>query len=75
VRFTVDEDKCTHCGACVLTCPTDMVRDKRGAIKISFVACIGCGHCMAICPEGAVSLEQIEYEGGFVPRPAPAVDA
>jgi len=46
-----------------------MVRDKRGAIKISFVACIGCGHCMAICPEGAISLEQIEYEGEFQPRP------
>ncbi|MCE5238804.1 nitroreductase family protein [bacterium] len=74
MRFEVDERKCTHCGACIATCPTDMVRDKRGAIKISFVACIGCGHCMAVCPEGAVSLAEIEYEGGFLPRP-PAVSA
>jgi len=74
VRFEVDELKCTHCGACIATCPTDMVRDKRGAIKISFVACIGCGHCMAICPEGAVSLAEIEYKGGFQPRP-PRVSA
>ncbi|MBU0610479.1 MAG: nitroreductase family protein [Armatimonadetes bacterium] len=75
MRFAVDEEKCTHCGACIATCPTDMVRDKRGAIKISFVACIGCGHCMAICPEGAINLEQIEYEGDFQPMPQAVPDA
>lgn len=69
MRFAVDESKCTLCGACLLTCPTDMVREKRGAIKISFVACIGCGHCQAICPAGAISLEQIEYEGDFAAGP------
>lgn len=61
MRFNVDEAKCTMCGACLTTCPTDMVRDKRGAIKISWVACIGCGHCMAICPTGAVSCEEGEF--------------
>jgi nitroreductase len=50
-----------------------MVRDKRGAIKISHVACIGCGHCLAICPEGAISLREIEYEGSFAPLTEPAV--
>ena len=73
MRFCVDEEKCTLCGACLTTCPTDMVREKRGAIKISFVACIGCGHCMAVCPAGAVSCEQVGYEGGFEPRPAPSL--
>jgi len=73
LRFQVDEQKCTHCGACLTTCPTDMVRDKRGAIKISFVACIGCGHCLAICPEGAVSLQEGGPEATFRPLPeAPA---
>ncbi len=75
MRFTVDEARCTLCGACILTCPTDMVREKRGAIKISRVACIGCGHCMAICPEGAVSLEEIDYEGDFQPAVGAHVDA
>jgi nitroreductase/NAD-dependent dihydropyrimidine dehydrogenase PreA subunit len=69
VRFAVDEEKCTLCGACVLTCPTDMVREKRGAIKISWVACLGCGHCLAVCPEGAIRLEQSEYPADFAPRP------
>lgn len=70
MRFTVDEAKCTMCGACVLTCPTDMVREKRGAIKISWVACIGCGHCLARCPVGAISLEEPGPEGDFGPLPA-----
>lgn len=69
MRFEVDEQKCTLCGACIATCPTDMVREKRGAIKISWVACIGCGHCLAICPEGAVRLAEVEYPGEFIPRP------
>lgn len=70
MRLEVDESKCTLCGACVLTCPTDMVREKRGAIKISWVACIGCGHCQAICPEGAISLTECDYAGAFAPLPS-----
>lgn len=69
MRFQADESRCTHCGACVATCPTDMVRDRRGAVKISFVACIGCGHCMAICPEGAISAAEVAEDGQFAPRP------
>lgn len=68
MRFEVDQDKCIMCGACIATCPTDMVRDKRGAIKISWVACIGCGHCMAICPRGAISLTE-PGDGQFLPAP------
>lgn len=69
MRFQVNETSCTHCGACVAACPTDMVRDRRGAIKISFVACIGCGHCMAICPEGAISLQEADDQEQFSRRP------
>jgi nitroreductase len=46
-----------------------MVREKRGAIKISWVACIGCGHCLAVCPEGAISLQECEYGGEFAALP------
>lgn len=67
MRFFVEQEKCTHCGACIEACPTDMIRERNGQLKISFVACIGCGHCLAICPAGAISLQEIEYEGEFRP--------
>ena len=69
MRLTVDPDKCTLCGACILTCPTDMVRDKGGWIKISRVMCIDCGHCVAVCPEGAVIVADEELRAQFDPVP------
>lgn len=30
MRLTVNPDRCTLCGACVLTCPADMIREKGG---------------------------------------------
>ena len=58
MRLTVNPDLCTLCGACLLTCPADMVREKEGRIKIGRVMCIQCGHCVALCPEGAISVEE-----------------
>ncbi len=69
MRFNVEQEKCTHCGACIAACPTDMIRERNGQLKISFVACIGCGHCLAICPTGAISLQELEYDGAFTPAP------
>ena len=65
MKLTVDPEKCTLCGACIPTCPTEMVRSKGEFIKIGRVACIECGHCIAICPEGAIEDE----EGGLTPQP------
>lgn len=58
MKLTVDAARCNLCGACVTTCPTDMVRAKPDRIKIGHVACIECGHCMAICPRGAIVDEE-----------------
>ena len=45
----VDTDRCTRCGACVRTCPTDIrqVGDRE---------CISCGKCMDVCAPGAISM-------------------
>jgi len=58
LKLTVDPGKCTLCKACVATCPSDMVRLKRHAIRIGRVGCIRCGHCIAVCPEGAIADEE-----------------
>ncbi len=74
MRLTVNPDLCTLCGACLLTCPADMIREKAGRIKIGRVMCIDCGHCVALCPEGAISVEEGE-PGEFCAAPPPGVEA
>ncbi len=74
MRLTVDHERCTLCGACLLTCPTDMVRRKEDRIKIGHVACIACGHCVAVCPEEAIRVTDPGFEGAFEPLAAPGID-
>ncbi len=66
----VDRSKCVGCGACVDTCPKNIVtlipesqrimpacssHDKGGAVmKICSVGCIGCMKCQRECPTGAI---------------------
>lgn len=58
MRLTVDRGRCTLCGACIPTCPSEMVRRRDDQIRIGRVACIACGHCLAVCPEGAILDEE-----------------
>ncbi len=54
----IDEEKCTGCGKCVLSC-------AEGAIIIKVVTdmyCDGRGACRGHCPEGALSIEEREAE-------------
>lgn len=67
MKLTVVAARCDLCGACVATCPTDMVRAKPDRIKIGHVACIECGHCIAICPKGAI----VDEEGAELTAPQP----
>lgn len=50
-KMKIDEDKCTHCGACTRKCPMDIdvVNDINGP------ECIRCNACKHICPHGAIS--------------------
>jgi len=72
MKLSVDADKCTLCGACVLTCPSDMVRQREDRIRIGRVACIACGHCVVVCPESAIVDEDGANEAaddGVLPAP------
>ena len=50
IGVKVDDGKCTHCGACVRSCPMD-VR------QVGDHECIHCGKCMEACHPGAISIK------------------
>lgn len=63
----IDPVKCTGCGQCVLSCPTNALgvrdyppSDKR-ALFLSYGDCIFCGLCEPACPYEAISF-QGKYE-------------
>jgi NADH:ubiquinone oxidoreductase subunit F (NADH-binding)/(2Fe-2S) ferredoxin len=55
VRYTIDEVKCTGCGACVRPCPTVAITGaKKGPHVIEQAKCIQCGTCLDACKYDAV---------------------
>ena len=54
----IDHGKCTLCGDCVKTCPTEVMKVKDKKIDIYYRDCIHCFCCQEICPEGAISPKQ-----------------
>lgn len=53
---TRDEERCTHCGACVAICPTGALFSDKKTMKVIFDAekCIGCELCVKSCPPRAM---------------------
>ena len=55
---TRDENSCTHCGHCIVHCPTRALRieDKTTREVIySEADCIECMACIRVCPFGALA--------------------
>lgn len=53
-----DEERCTHCGACVVICPTEALYFERPSMRVNFDSskCIGCEYCILACPPRAMAL-------------------
>ena len=61
--ITIDEKKCTGCGACIPKCPEgalQIIDDK--ARLVSDIFCDGLGACLGPCPEHAITVETREAE-------------
>ncbi len=57
--ITIDTERCTGCGKCILVCKDFNFRlenDKACISNTPVFGCIGCGHCMAICPADAIEI-------------------
>jgi Pyruvate/2-oxoacid:ferredoxin oxidoreductase delta subunit len=53
----IDEDKCTGCGQCIISCAEGALAIVDGKAKlVKDVYCDGLGACLGECPEGALTI-------------------
>ena len=53
-----NEDRCTHCGSCVVLCPSNALTVDKATRRIDFNhnKCIACGICVDSCPPRAMEI-------------------
>jgi len=53
------EEKCTHCSACIVICPTGALTiTDRNSMEVVFIQdkCVACGLCIPACPYRAMEM-------------------
>lgn len=56
LKYRVDKNKCTQCGACAKVCKMQVNPSKTP----NHPECIRCGQCKKICPTGAITANNIQ---------------
>jgi ferredoxin len=53
-----NEERCTHCGACITICPTGAFELDPLTKRVNFdnEKCVACGQCIKACPPRAMEL-------------------
>ncbi len=53
-----NEERCTHCGACIAVCPTDALSVDRANMEVLFdhEECVACELCIKACPPRAMEI-------------------
>ena len=55
LSYSIDEEKCKGCGACIKVCPVEAIRgEKREPHEIDETKCVKCGTCYEVCKFAAV---------------------
>lgn len=54
-----NDERCTHCGACIAVCPTGALCVDRDTMEVNFDIdkCIGCELCVSACPVKAMEVK------------------
>ncbi|MBL7006654.1 MAG: 4Fe-4S binding protein [Spirochaetia bacterium] len=61
--ITINEERCTGCGACVPDCPEGALRIIDGKARlVGDLFCDGLGACLGACPEDAIHVEVREAD-------------
>ena len=57
--ITRNEERCTHCGACITICPTEALYLDKKTMKVIFDPenCIACELCIKGCPPRAMKIK------------------
>jgi len=55
---TRNEERCTHCGACITICPTSAFELDLPTRRVKFdnEKCLACGLCILACPPRAMEV-------------------
>ncbi len=55
---TRNEERCTHCGACITVCPAGAFVLEPATRRVNFLneKCLACGLCIKACPPRAMEL-------------------
>ncbi|MDR1713931.1 MAG: 4Fe-4S binding protein [Coriobacteriales bacterium] len=57
MAITINAEECIGCGACVDSCPLDLIELKAGVAALNDAdACIECASCVDACPTNVISL-------------------
>ncbi|MBM3216604.1 ferredoxin [Candidatus Poribacteria bacterium] len=59
----VDYDACDYCGACVGTCPENVIHLLDTRLFVDNEGCTDCSICTYACPVGALELVQTQPRG------------
>lgn len=53
-----NEEKCTHCGACLAVCPTSALELDPATMRVEFdeEECVACELCVKACPPRAMEI-------------------
>jgi NADH:ubiquinone oxidoreductase subunit F (NADH-binding)/(2Fe-2S) ferredoxin/NAD-dependent dihydropyrimidine dehydrogenase PreA subunit len=58
IRYSIDPDKCTGCGACLKACPVDAIAGERKQLhRLDEAKCVKCGACYQACKFEAVAIQ------------------
>ncbi len=58
----INEDKCTGCVPCMMSCPTRAIRIRGGKAELLADLCIDCGECIRFCPRDAIESQTTSFQ-------------